>query len=467
MPPTTPLSPADAAHLLRRTGYGGTPAEIAAFTGLTRETAVSHVLGHDAGSPAPLGPDVGEPAFLTNPNQWIRHTDAIEWWIQRMADSSQPAAHPAVAPAVSAPLPIHEKLTWFWHDHFACGQQKVIAFNSMWQQIRDFRILSLGSFDELLRTAAVSSAMLLFLDNHTNVAANPQENFGRELLELYSCGVGNYTEADVVAMTRAWTGHGIVGDNGSFWDPSYQYWPDRHDHGTKTIFGIADNWNGVAVEAGERDTITELVHGARRDETATFIARKLFRWFAHLSPPPAVVAELADAFVAGGMEISALVRAVLLHEEFWAPTTRYAQVKMPVDFVVTALRQTGVGAADVEVRARVEDLGQVPFDPQSVAGWPSGSAWVTTSSIWARGAFAQRMRQPLVAGGVLAGLATETDAGVVADQLFSLLGLTDVSAASRDAIEDWHTAAVAADANWATPFQSVLLGLLLPEFQVF
>jgi uncharacterized protein (DUF1800 family) len=468
MPDT--LSRQDAAHLLRRAGFGGNDAEIAAFTGMTRADAVDAVMGFRATDPTPLGPDVGVAGWVGNANQWEAHTDAIAWWIQRMADLATPATAPDPVPAVSGPLPLQEKLALFWHEHFSCGQDKVFDFPEMWDQNSLFRRQGLGSFEALLRAVSIHPAMLVFLDNQTNVAGGIQENFARELMELYTCGVGNFSEADVVAMARAWTGHNTVGWDpvAQRWDATYVYRSDRHDHGQKTLFGITANWNGIARQAGERDTITELVTGVRQQATAEFIAGKLFRHFVHLDPAPSVVDQLASVFVAGGMEIAPLVRAVFLHDEFWGPSARFALVKSPTEWVAGILRRTGFAAADLGLRWNMSPMGQTLFDPPSVAGWGQGEYWLSTASAWARGGFARGLRWRSSEAGLLAGLDDQPkmpDADA-ARAIFGLLGLEEVSSRTRSSVERWYRRTYA-EARWSTVPQGFLVGVLCPEFQVY
>jgi len=211
MPATETVTRADAAHLLRRVGYGGAPAEVDALTGQSRRACVEAAMGFRSTDAIPAGPDAGVPSFVANSSQWEAHSDAISWWVERMATLANPTSTPVPAPANAGNLPIYERLAFFWHDHFACAQDKVGDLPAMWDQIRTLRRMALGSFDSLVRTIAVHPAMLVHLDNQHNTIEHPQENFGRELMELYTCGVGEFTEADVVAMTRAWTGHNTVG----------------------------------------------------------------------------------------------------------------------------------------------------------------------------------------------------------------------------------------------------------------
>lgn len=471
MPATDTVTRADAAHLLRRAGYGGSEAEITGLTGQSRRACVDAVMGFRSTDAIPVGPDVGVPGFVNKASQWDAHSDVISWWVDRMATLANPTTTPSPAPAAAADLPIYERLAFFWHDHFACAQDKVSDLPVMWDQIRTLRRMAMGSFDALVRAIAVHPAMLVHLDNQHNTVSEPQENFGRELMELYTCGVGEFTEADVVAMTSAWTGHNTVGwDNvNNFWDSTYVYDEGAHDFGTKTLFGYSANWNGIAQNSSERDTVNELVHGVRQGATARRIARKLFAWFAHREPSEATVQGLADVFVANGMSIGPLLRAILEHDEFWSATSRWGLVKNPTDYIATLVRRTGADAWDLGLHWRMYNMGQVPLDPPSVAGWGSDLGWLSTASAWGRGRFAGGMRWSATN--------TETGLGLLANlqdsgatngvqTLLDLFGLEEVSSQTRSRLEEWFDEAHATD-RWSIPPQGFMLGALTPEFQVY
>lgn len=466
MPPTDTLARQDAAHLLRRAGFGGSEGEITAMTGMTRRAAVDAAMGFSSSDPIPEGPDVGVPGWVTNESQWEAQGDGIEWWVQRMADLPNPTSVPGSPPAVAGALPIYEKLSLFWHEHFSCAQDKIFDFPELWDQVRMFRRMAMGNFDALVRATAVHPAMLVFLDNQSNVASGIQENFARELMELYTCGVGNYGEADVVAMARAWTGHNTIGWTGSRWDATYVYRSSEHDHGQKILFGIEDNWNGVVVGGGERDTITELVFGVRQQATARFIARKLFRHFAHLDPSTATVNALGDAFIAAGMDVAPLLRAILEHDDFWSSEARFGLVKSPVEYAATMIRRTGFAASDMGLHWSMEPMGQTLFDPPSVAGWGQGDYWLGTVSAWARGGFARGQRWRSQEAGHLAGLDGSDDDVAAAQAIFDLFGLEDVSSTTRDSVERWHRRTYSAS-RWAAVPQGFLVGAVCPEFQVY
>ena len=467
MPANSVVSSADAAHLLRRAGFGGSDGEIAALAGKTRVECVAAVMGFQDGHAVPDGPDVGTPGWVVNDEQWEVHGQVIEWWADRMATLPNPTSAPASAPAVAGNLPIYERLAFFWHDHFACNQNKVFDIEAMWDQLRLFRRMAMGNFAELTRAVSIHPAMLVALDNQHNTSWEPQENFGRELMELYTCGVGHYTEDDVVAMTQAWTGHNTVGWNNveQFWDSTYEYKSDRHDHGTKTLFGITANWNGVAQHGGERDTIDELVYGVRQEQTAERLAGLMFKYFANLQASPATIAAIADDFIAGGMEISALVRAVLLHDDFWDQSSHWAQVKNPMDFVVSIIQRTGIPAGEFGLRWRMEVMGMIPLDPPSVAGWGKGMAWLSTASAWGRGYFASGLRWNSLMDGHLEDL-DEMNREAAVDAILAFYGIENASTPTRDGLLEWFDDAQAGH-SWSITPQARMLGALVPEFQVY
>ena len=189
------LSVSDAAHLLRRSGFGAKPQMIDELVSLgSRSKAVARVM--DVSHNPVVSPPID---FAKQVNDPYAQEVTTGWWLQRMA---------------SVPSPIEEKLTLFWHGHFTSEQSKVMDMGLMFLQNHTvLRANALGGFGNLARAAAVDPAMLVYLDNWANTKGEPQENFGRELLELFTLGSGSYTEADVVAMARAWTGHGLTADH--------------------------------------------------------------------------------------------------------------------------------------------------------------------------------------------------------------------------------------------------------------
>jgi len=462
------VSHADAAHLLRRTAFGGSKEEIDSLIGKSRRECVEIVMGFDGNSSVPEGPDVGDlPWEVDRENEWRVHDLILEWWVDRMAGLSSPSTVPPDPPSEATGLPIYERLAFFWHDHFACGQHKVQDIEAMWDQLRLFRRMALGNFATLLKAVAVHPAMLVALDNQHNTVWNPQENFAREVMELYTCGVGHFSEADVVSMTAAWTGHNTIGFSlgDTHWNSAYVYRDDDHDHGEKPLFGITANWNGIAQHPEERDAIDELVFGSRQHATAERITTLMFRFFANLEPDQTTISELASVFKQSGMEISALVRAILLHDDFWNQSSRWAQVKNPLDFVVSVIRHTGLPASSLYLRHQMMQMGMVPLDPPSVAGWGQGAAWLSTASAWGRGSFASSLRWRAELEQHFSEL-QHMNADAAVDQIFAFFGIDEPSAETRARLQQWFDEAHESH-RWSIATQAPVVGSLVAEFQVY
>lgn len=470
------LTYADAAHFLRRVGYGGTASEVAAYEGLTREAAVAQAMDFSA------APAVVPPADLANDNQWWAHSNAIDWWLHRMADTTHP---------------LQEKLAFFWHNHFCTGQSTINNMVDMFAQNQLFRPagpgntggLGLGNFRDLVREVSLGGAMLVYLNNDTNYKGREQENFARELMELFTVGVGHYTEADVVAMAKAWTGHNTVGwDNvAQRYDTTYKYWSSRHDNTNKSLFGGSTstlygaqprNWNAL-------ETIEELVFGLKQADTARYVARKMYKYFIAEAVNETSVQQIADAWITGGMQISALVSATLLHDDFWSPTNRFAIVRSPIEWVVATLRTTGYrfAANSAEGRNFIEGMGQVPFDPPNVAGWKMNAYWLSTATAWARGGFASWLRWKVADDGALSTMLPTLKTGSngrvaltatqAVDTIFETLwvnqpsnALAELSPATRTRLQAWYDSANTSANAWSIRGTALMLGLLSPDFQL-
>lgn len=436
MPPSSVLTRSDAAHFLRRIGFGGTEAEIQHFTGRTRLQAVTEAMNFaDA-------PDVVAPPVYGHGNQWEKWVTAYEWWVTRMRDTIKP---------------LQEKMTLFWHGHFCSEQWKVDDMGAMFDQNNLFRTQGLGNFHSLAQAVSIGPAMLVYLDNATNRVGAEQENFARELMELFTLGVGNYTEGDVVAMAKAWTGHNSVGWNGSFYDPTYVFRENRHDNTNKTLFGITRNWNGP-------EALTEIVNGSKRPQCARFIARKMYRFFANATPADATVQYLADQFTASNMDIATLLREILLHEDFWGEKSRYALVKSPIEFVVSLLRRVPVPVANAGLTWSMQSMGQILYNPPNVAGWGQNGYWLSTATAWGRGQWLAGMRWRLADLGYWATLKDQSAADAVST-IFSDLGIVDPSPNTRSQLQSWFTS-MKSSASWAIQPNALIMGGTCPDFQL-
>jgi uncharacterized protein (DUF1800 family) len=304
---------------------GGTTAMIDSFVAMTRANAVDRLLDTSSNPGLP-----GWGLFDSGDQDWRAQEKMIEWWVDRM---------------ITAPPTIEEKLTLFLHSHFATGREKVEDSRLIWDQHLVLRTYGEGSFRTLLDKISFGSAMLIYLDNESNVKGAEQENFARELMELHTVGNGRFGEDDVIAMARAWTGHNTVGrtrENNWQYDPRYVFKAEAHDNGEKTLFGLTRHWDA-------EDTLDELCFGVKATATSDFFARKVFQFFIHTNPSQAVVDDLAAGFRASNLNIKSLVRAVLLHDEFWDLESRYALVKSPVEYMVDIMRRTGLRSHDDSV----------------------------------------------------------------------------------------------------------------------
>jgi len=367
----------DARHLLNRTGFGATDAEIRAYAALGREEAVERLLA-GARREASIRP----PAFVDEPfvpfyklrqmgaeQRQAEQRKLMEqgfelraWWLREMS---------------LGPSPLTERMTLFWHNHFATSQQKVRAGQLMYRQNALLRSEALGNFGRLLHAVAKDPAMLIYLDNARSRREAPNENFAREAMELFTLGEGHYAERDVKEAARAFTGWSLDRDTGEF---TYRrLW---HDYGEKTVLGTSGRLDG--------DEVIDIL--LARTETAEFIAAKLWREFVSPHPDPAEVRRWAAAFRGSGYEIKPLVRAALMSEAFWSPANRAALIKSPVDLVVGTMRTFDIRPFDLRPAVfACAALGQNPFSPPNVKGWPGGEAWITSATLLGRKQWLERL----------------------------------------------------------------------------
>jgi uncharacterized protein (DUF1800 family) len=371
------------ARLLRRTGFGTTGPRVDAVVGQDWSTYLDGLLNADPESdpgaratPMPIVPLVptypedkhGEElltALEQRDNLISAQTLELgDWWVRRMA-----AVHE----------PIHEKLTLVWHNHFATSAQKVRLSTYMGAQNRKLRNLKLGDFRTLAYTMLTDAAMLFWLDGKDNVASSPNENLSREFMELFTLGQGNgYTEADVKEGARALTGWTIAPDGQT------SVVADKHDARSKTVLGQTGNLDAAAF----CDAV--LKHPA----SAPYVATRLWQQLASDTPPsPQALDHLVSAY-GPGRNLKALTKAILLEPEFVTGSS----VNNPIEWLLGVVRTLGLTLDAVELQRTALDiltiLGQKPFYPPDVAGWPHGRAWVSTASItsqtWAAGQLAKR-----------------------------------------------------------------------------
>jgi uncharacterized protein (DUF1800 family) len=359
------------ARVLRRAGFGVTGPEVDAAVTRDWSGYVDAMLAAnpdaDPGAIATPMPSLAEPrapgkgATPAARKQYIQQMSEQQgvltvWWLRRM---------------VSVGQPVHEKLTLLWHNHFATSAQKVRAAAHMAAQNQKLRTLALGDFRTLAYTMLTDAAMLRWLDGQANTAKAPNENLAREFMELFTLGHGNgYSEDDVRAGAQALTGW-VIGADGRT-----EMIPKRHDSGAKTLFGITRNFDA----AGFCDTVLA------QPKSAEYVAGRLWQQLASDEPPsPQALDRLVSAY-GPGRNLRALTRAILTDDEFTG--SRAAVVNTPVEWIVGVVRALQVPmekpARVKMVDATLRTLGQRPFYPPSVGGWPSGEVWLSTASAGAR-----------------------------------------------------------------------------------
>ncbi len=356
---------ADLEHLLRRTEYVARPARIAELQDLSLAAAVDNILA------VPANPGS---ANLTASQNWQRGSELTHHWLDRMAHDS--------------PRPIQEKMGFFWHGHFCSEFSKVGSADLMKQQIDTFRVGALSNVRDLAITMSTQVAMLRYLDNNRNRNTSPNQNFARELMELFILGVGNYTEADVEAATAAWTGHT---DN---WETDAYVWrADWHDGATKSYLGRTINSGGDPTAHG-RETIEVMLgdgtvpadaprNGGRQSKrvAAEFLSRKLWIEFAGTEPPPSVLSQLRETAVTHDFAVAPWLKVLLTLDDFYAPEVKQGLVRSPVEFMVALLAATGRRSTVATPLWLMEGMGQRPLFPPNVSGWKHNGYWVNASAM--------------------------------------------------------------------------------------
>ena len=366
------------AHLYRRAAFGAKPEELDAAVEAGYEATVDRLLdlsvpdGAAARVPPPeFTPNVGQANLPADPEARRRAVQEqqrmnreegrklTQWWIDRMVLST---------------TPLRERLALFWHDHFATSVQKVKDPALMYRQNEIFRSQGAGNFEALAQAVAKDPAMLVWLDANENKKGRPNENFARELLELFLLGIGNYTEGDVKEAARAFTGWQYRRQTGAFTLAAAQ-----HDRDPKTVFGQTGAFGG-------EDVIRMAV---AQPASPAYVTSKLWSGFARpVGASDPVVQELAPGFARDG-DVKALLRAIFLHPAFVAPASRTGLVKQPIEYVAGTLRTLGLRAGAVgSLQQTLDGLGQQPFAPPSVGGWPPNGYWLTTSFALTRLRFA-------------------------------------------------------------------------------
>ena len=360
-------------HLYWRAGFGPRPQDVAAA--LAPHRALRQLL-HDSAtyeplpSPLPAGPEVDEQrrADLTPELRKARNKERQQLfqqlslsWMSRMATS---------------PAQLREKMTLFWHGHFACRVRDPEAALSLNNTLRR---LALGKFPDLLLAVSREPAMLQFLNNQQNKKEHPNENFAREVMELFTLGRGNYTEHDVKEAARAFTGwgYGRGADGADGADGGFVFRARQHDDGSKTFLGQTGNLGG--------EEVLRII--LAQPTAATFLVSKIYRFFVNdaAAPDPARIAGLASGFRASGYDLGRLMETIFSADWFYDPANRGSHIKSPVELVAGLRRGLDLQfGQELPLLGYQKALGQTLFQPPNVAGWPGGRSWIDSSSLLLR-----------------------------------------------------------------------------------
>ena len=347
-----------AAHLFRRAAFGATPDEVQEAVKAGPQAAIDRLLRGEPSAEA-------RGKMLADTGLHFAKQGEIEqlrgWWVYAMLNSGHP---------------LREKLTLFWHNHFATSVAKVRRADLMFRQNELIRRHALGKFGPFLKEMGRDPAMLLWLDSNRNVKGAPNENYAREVMELFSLGVGNYTEKDIREAARALTGWHTDGGQNEF-----EFNPAVHDEGMKTVLGKAGNWNG--------DDVARIC--LEQPAAARFLVGKLYRFLVSENPPPkGLIEPLAEQYRKSDYDTAALVRTMLASRMFFSDHALFQRVKWPVEFVLGAVRETLPGpVAPASLVPSIDAMGQPLFAPPNVKGWVAGKAWLNNATLLARNNFAE------------------------------------------------------------------------------
>jgi len=373
-----PLDIRRAAHLLRRAGFGGTQADIQRYAAMPVDEAVESLIRFPSTASLAAPADVYSPVQVFQQygprgyrdlskqekrilgkgirDQELASTLSLQvWWLNRM---------------LATPAPLQERMALYFHGHFtSTAVQKGVSPALIFNQNQLFRNYALGNVRELTRAVSQDPAMLIYLDNALNVASHPNENFARELMELFTLGVGHYSETDVRESARAWTGWQF-----ERFTQTARFNPNEHDNGVKTFLGQTGNFNG--------DDIVNIIFA--QPQCARFFAAGLLSAFVYNDPETPLVDAVAALLHKHDYELAPVVSAILRSNVFYSERAYRALVKSPVEFVVGTYKSLGLSQFDVTILTPLRQMGQVLFYPPNVAGWAGGANWLTSDMMIAR-----------------------------------------------------------------------------------
>lgn len=288
--------------------------------------------------------------------------DMQAWWIKEMVETSSP---------------LTEKMTLFWHNHFVSSLEKVKVPHLLFEQNKKLRRHALGRFSDMLFALSKDPAMLIYLDGVKNVKGHPNENFAREVMELFTLGEGHYTEKDIQEAARAFTGWSVDRRTGSF-----VFQKQKHDNGLKTVLGESGAFVG--------DDILKIL--LKRKQTARYLVSEMWKEFVSLEPQQSEVNVIADRFFKSGFDIKEALKGLLTTASFYDTKNRGVLVKSPIELIVGSFRQFSGRSEDYRLYAGVaRQMGQTLFNPPSVKGWDGGVSWISTNSLAYRKEFLKQL----------------------------------------------------------------------------
>jgi len=396
-------------HLLRRAGFGARADELDLYGAMSLSQAVDTLVNYDEVADSVDG-FIGQPGYVGmtisgafSPQSNINHSR--QRWLFRMVHTDRP---------------LQEKMTLFWHNHFATGYTKVAGALGTTEgarymaakpsedpgkvrgQIEMLRDNALGNFRDILLNVAMDTAMLVWLDGRTNTKAQPQENFGREIMELFTMGVGHYTEPDVYAAARVFTGWnltrvGSAADGSQHYE--FVYNANQHETTAKTFsFPIYSDGSKTiparSAAGGMQDGIDLINALAGNPNTGRYLAGKLWRFFVSefADPDPGWVDRIASVYFSTSYDMKAVMREVLLSPQFWDHASTFARYSWPAEFVVRALKDIGWRGFSVnDALTPMSNMGMVLYEPPDVSGWDAGRTWFSTGAMLSRMNFAAQL----------------------------------------------------------------------------
>jgi uncharacterized protein (DUF1800 family) len=392
-------------HLLRRAGFGASQDEVDEYTDLGYSASVDRLINFET-VPDDVDGLISKSGYvgITARGEFLPRTsitDSRQRWLFRMVHTRRP---------------LQEKMALFWHNHFATAYSKVAAGlgtaeegarymaakpdedpNKVKGQLELFREYALGNFRDLLLAVAKDTAMVVWLDGRTNVKGKPQENFARELMELFTMGVDTFSEEDVYAGARVFTGWNLARPGNAYYQ--FSYVANNHDTAAKEFsFPVLTNGSKViparSADAGQQDGVELINAVARHPATGPRLARKLYAYFIDEVHPPdsALISELARIYYDTQFEMKPVIRHLLMSQQFTNPSNRYARYSWPAEFVIRSLKEVGwVGFSVNDLLTPMTNMGQLLFEPPDVAGWDLGKSWFTSAGMLARMNFASQL----------------------------------------------------------------------------